>query len=194
MPERLSIFTIFGAPLEVDREERTMQAESRPTGSRFLENLAYIVPGYQGYKDPANRREEDSRLRARILQRLASIQTGLTSMIAAASALDAAPNLTEGFDERAQRIGGIADAVRYAPYGFSGFFDALDVREDSLERILEADLLLFRDLEALEAVLDRPSLPFRAGPRRAAFLSQIDEAMNSLECHLILRDKILGDC
>ncbi len=171
-----------------------MQPESRLAGSRFLENLAYIVPGYQGYKDPANRREEDSRLRARVLQRLAAVHAGLNALITAAVGLDAAPNLVEPFAERIHRLDGIADAVRYAPYGFSGFFDALDVREDSLERILEADLLLFQDLDTLEEVADRPNLPARSGARRTAFLRQLDEATDSLERHLILRDKILGDC
>jgi hypothetical protein len=171
-----------------------MQPESRLAGSRFLENLAYIVPGYQGYKDPANRREEDSRLRSRVIQGIAAIRTKLALLIGAAEALDAAPNLMEAFEARVQRLDGISDVVRYAPYGFTGFFDALDVREDSLERVLESDLLLFQDLDGLEELLERPSLPVRTGPKRAAFLRSLDEAADDLERHLVLRDKILGDC
>lgn len=171
-----------------------MPTESRPAGSRFLENLAYLVPGYQGYKDPSNRREEDSRLRTLVLARIAAVRERLASRIGAAEALDASPTLIDGFEDRCHRLEGVAEAVRYAPYGFSGFFDALDVREDSLERVLEADLLLFQDLDLLETFLTRPSLPVRPGPRRAAFLRQLDEGIDTLERHLVLRDKILGDC
>jgi hypothetical protein len=171
-----------------------MPIESRPAGSRFLENLAYLVPGYQGYKDPANRRDEDSRLRALVLARIAAVRERLTSLIGAAEALDAAPTLIDGFEDRCHRLEGVAEAVRYAPYGFSGFFDALDVREDSLERVLASDLLLFQDLDALEASVTRPALPVRPGPRRAAFLRQLDDGINTLERHLVMRDKILGDC
>ncbi|MBM3317077.1 MAG: hypothetical protein FJY75_04410, partial [Candidatus Eisenbacteria bacterium] len=45
-------------------------APPNPSGLRFLENLAYLVPGYQGYKERGRRREEDSRLRARVYRRL----------------------------------------------------------------------------------------------------------------------------
>lgn len=170
-----------------------MVPEIRLAGSRFLENLAYLVPGYRGYKEPANRREEDSRLRARLLQRLALIGPGISECVCAGADSHGVLPATGGFEARAQRLDGIADAIRYAPYGFSGFFDAQDVREDTLERILEADLLLFQDLDRLESILDGSDLPLRSGPRRAAFLLQVDNAIDSLEHHLISRDKILGD-
>ena len=34
------------------------------SGTRFLENLAYLVPGYRGYKEKELRREEDARCAA----------------------------------------------------------------------------------------------------------------------------------
>ena len=50
-----------------------------PPGTRFLENLAYLVPSYQGYKNRDTRREEDSRLRGRILVKLRTLELLLES-------------------------------------------------------------------------------------------------------------------
>ena len=47
-----------------------MCAARRSSGLRFLENLAYLVPGYHGYKQPALRQEEDARLRTRVHRKL----------------------------------------------------------------------------------------------------------------------------
>ncbi len=47
------------------------RTESTDGGHRFLKNLAYLVPGYRGYKDKSLRREEDARLRNRVLGKLA---------------------------------------------------------------------------------------------------------------------------
>lgn len=165
--------------------------ENGGTSSRFLTNLAYLVPGYHAYRDPAARREEDSRLRVILLRRLGDIRGRLNEILddlppeaAAIAAL---------LDERIVRLDGIADAIRYAPYGFSGFFDADAIAEDALERILEADLLLFEDLDAIEAAIDAAPAPPRAGARLREFYERLDDGTERLERHLILRDKLLGN-
>jgi len=168
------------------------RAADRPVGSRFLENLAHLVPGYQGYRDRDCRREEDSRLRARLLQRLASLRGTLAEFTDATGA-ELTWRCAEILDRRACRLEGIADAIRYAPYGFSGFFDAGAVREDALERILEADLVLFDDLDMVERAIDRISIHPRPNARFRDAVAEIDERIECLERHLIMRDKLLGD-
>jgi hypothetical protein len=168
------------------------RASDRPAGSRFLENLAHIVPGYQGYRERERRRDEDSRLRARLLQRLASIRGSLAELITSAGT-EPETNCGEVLDRRAVRLDGIADAIRYAPYGFSGFFDATEVREDALDRILEADLLLFDDLDAIERSTDHIALHPRPTSRFRSAVAEMDEKIEDFERHLITRDKLLGD-
>lgn len=168
------------------------RSSDRPAGSRFLENLAHMVPGYQGYRDRELRRDADSRLRAHLLQRLASIREALSELITAAG-VEASDGCGEVLDRRSSRLDGISDAIRYAPYGFSGFFDAIDIREDALDRILEADLLLFDDLDAIERAVDRIPIRPRQNSRFRAAIMEMDERIESFERHLITRDKLLGD-
>lgn len=168
-----------------------MGPELRSSGARFLANLAYLVPGYTGYRERDQRREEDSHLRSLVLGRLVEIRGGVTEILNAVSDRKSAP-WSELLEERARKLDVIADAVRYAPYGFSGFFDASEIREDTLERILEADLLLFDDLDALQALVGGAQ-PQQSGMDLQSFLTPLDEAICRLERHLIQRDKVLGD-
>jgi hypothetical protein len=169
-------------------------AGGRPTssGTRFLENLAYLVPGYRGYKEKELRREEDARLRGRVLAKLQVLRklieerlTRLTERTLAAEA--------EQLDRRLRRVESVADAVRYAPYGFSGFFDVDQVREKTLDRLLEADLLLFQDLDEAVEHLEAAPFPPRSRPALTAFLDELDTDLDRIEARLVTRDKILGD-
>lgn len=169
-----------------------MSPEVRPAGTRFLENLAYLVPGYRGYKDKERRREEDSRLRSLLLRRLSEIRGMLVDILARA-AEDPDSVDTEPMDERIEAIGSLSDTIRYAPYGFSGFFDAWEIAEGSLERILEVDLLLFEDLDLIEQVVLRAESIGKNQAVMDEFLTSLDELTTRFEHHLIQRDKILGD-
>jgi hypothetical protein len=83
--------------------------------------------------------------------------------------------------------------VRYAPYGFRGFFDAEKVREETLEKILETDLLLFQDLDETVERLRGATFPPRTKTAFTAFLNDLDTDIERVETRLVARDKILGD-
>lgn len=162
------------------------------SGTRFLENLAYLVPGYRGYKGRDSRREEDSRLRSRVLSKLSLVRQMLEDRVGRLTeqSLDSA---VEALEQRLRRVEGVSDAVRYAPYGFSGFFEAVRVREETLERILETDLLLFQDLDDTIEHLRGSSFPPRTRTAMASYLDSLDQDIERVETHLVMRDKILGD-
>ena len=162
-------------------------------GNRFLANLAYLVPGYHGYKQKGLRQDEDARLRSRVLARLHELEMLLDERKAQLTelSLDAAG---EEMDKRVSKLDRLAKAVRFAPYGFVGFFEAESVGEETLERILETDLLLFQDLD--DAVEYLRGTPFPPANRSAfsAFFETIDTDIERVERRLITRDKLLGNC
>ncbi len=172
-------------------EVQMSQAEVRTTGSRFLENLAYLVPSYHGYKERGSRREEDSRLRTRVLEGLAELQGEAASLMSDLAEAWSVEHLSE-MERRMKRLDALADTIRYAPYGFSGFFDAASVREESLEWILEADLLIFDDLDRMERLL-REGRGIQEASAFQGFLDSFDQSTRFMEEHLVLRDKALGD-
>jgi len=164
----------------------------RPSGLRFLENLAYLVPSYEGYKLPERRREEDSRLRALVADKLLHLQ-GAFEQIHERWAADEVGGLLEQLERRAQRLQTIAEAVRYSPYSSTGFFANDAAAEQQIESILEADLLILEDLDRAEEYLERCCLTVTTAPRTArAFFRAVDEDLGRLERHLIMREKILA--
>jgi hypothetical protein len=163
------------------------------SGTRFLENLAYLVPGYRGYKEKELRREEDARLRGRVLAKLQTLRRLIEERLARLSEKGLSPEI-ELLDRRIRRVESVADAVRYAPYGFSGFFDAQQVRERTLEHLLEADLLLFQDLDEATERIDAMQFPPRSRTAFTTFLEELDTDLDRIEARLVTRDKILGDC
>ena len=163
------------------------------SGTRFLENLAYLVPGYRGYKEKELRREEDARLRGRVLAKLQTLRRLTEERLARLSEKGLGPEI-EQLDRRVRRIESVAEAVRYAPYGFSGFFDADQVRERTLEHLLEADLLLFQDLDEATERIEAMPFPPRSRSTFNAFLGELDTDLDRIEARLVTRDKILGDC
>lgn len=162
------------------------------SGTRFLENLAYLVPGYRGYKEKELRREEDARLRGRVLAKLQVLRKLIEERLARLTERTLAAE-AEQLDRRLRRVESVADAVRYAPYGFSGFFDVDQVREKTLDRLLEADLLLFQDLDEAVEHLEAAPFPPRSRPALNAFLDELDTDLDRIEARLVTRDKILGD-
>ncbi len=169
-----------------------MQAPRRQSGVRFLENLAYLVPGYEGYKRRELRQEEDARLRARVYRQLLAMRTQLDAVRERWTGDASGPHM-EQLTQCQLRIQTIADAVRFAPYGFKSFFDAEPVDERLLDRLLESDLLILEDLDATLFHLEQNSGSVTTAPRTSRiFFRALNEMVGRLEGHLIIREKILA--
>ena len=169
-----------------------MDSVRRPSGLRFLENLAYLVPGYEGYKLRERRQEEDSRLRALVYDRLLRMRQAL-DLVHERWAEEEVAGQIEQLERRQMRLQTISEAVRYAPYASKSFFtcDTLEVQE--IDRILEADLLILEALDGAEEFLERACLTVTTAPRTArAFFRAIDEDLGCIERHLIMREKTIA--
>jgi len=134
----------------------------RVSEKRFLEELADRIPGVKGYREKEHRRDTDKRLREsmaseldRARERLVALQKGFVS----AGKLDIVGQ-ADGVSRKLQRA---ADALRYASYGYSGFFDQLKVREEELERLYDYDSAMLANIKAVrervEVAQDLPETP-----------------------------------
>ena len=133
-------------------EERDLRGmvESERGG---LERILDIIPGYRGYKEKEMRRQADRLLRDHLARgfeaersRLGGVQTQL---------VDAGKLAAIVMLERANmRLQLLIDRVKVASYGYSGWFDAVRVREDELDALYSFDAKLAEELERLRGVLD----------------------------------------
>ena len=135
-------------------------------GRTWVQKVVEWVPGFRGYYAREHRRDADRLLRDAVSSRLRAAVDALGEASAAqvkAGRLDE----VERLQRLSQRAGTLADRIRTAAGGYSGFFDAVKVLEPQLDHLYELDTTLLAAAEAfksdpqepkaaaLEALMDR---------------------------------------
>ncbi|HEX5706840.1 MAG TPA: hypothetical protein VFX96_06075 [Pyrinomonadaceae bacterium] len=126
----------------------------------WLERLGDKIPGYSGYAARERRRDIDKLHREHLADRLRAAKQPIS---------DAVRELTSGgrlmevgpLDRASKKLDHVEQRVRYASYGYAGFFDVVKIEEPQLEAIYRFDLALTQKVEELEH--RARSLPTQAG-------------------------------
>jgi hypothetical protein len=114
----------------------------------LLEKLADAIPGLKGYRDKESRRDTDKKFREYLAGRIDRVRKNLDEV-----QRKMAETSIEGLDQAdrlSQKLVKIANSLRHASYGYSGFFDQNKIQEPELDRIYQYDLSLMSDVETLE--------------------------------------------
>ncbi|MEM1506817.1 MAG: hypothetical protein QW294_00390 [Candidatus Bathyarchaeia archaeon] len=145
----------------------------------LLERIAGYIPGYRGYKEKELRRESDRLVRMEIVNRLKmakdTVRRSLANPIIAQkiSSEDA-----WRFDALMSRLDRVIQRIDRAVAGYAGMFDAVKVREDKLDMVIQHDLSLIEKAEAVKAGAE--SL-VRAEPGREEWRRLMDELISRAE-------------
>lgn len=118
----------------------------------WIERLSSKIPGYSGYVDRERRRDIDKLHREHLADRLRSLKTPLT---------DVMRELTNGgrlfevgaVDSAIKKLDQLENRVRFASYGYAGFFDVVKIEEAQLDSIYQFDLALVDHVDKIEAEL-----------------------------------------
>jgi hypothetical protein len=119
----------------------------------LLERIAARIPGIKGYLDRELRREVDKMQRDWLAEQVDRTRGSLNGTIREWSragnlaGLDLASTVEKALDRLANRI-------RHADYGYTGFFDAVKIRERELDALYEFDLELIAMVDALAAQVE----------------------------------------
>jgi hypothetical protein len=116
----------------------------------WLERLSEKVPGYSGYQDRERRRDVDKLHREHLADRLRSLKAPLTDLL---RELSSTGRLFEvgPLDLALKKLDRIENRVRFASYGYSGFFDVVKIDAEQLDSIYRFDLSLVEHVDKLEA-------------------------------------------
>jgi hypothetical protein len=145
----------------------------------LLEKLELAIPGYRGYKEKELRREADRLIREHLLKTLEPAYRDFKSLmplVAERAEMIQLYNQVQALFDRA-----IAK-LRTASYGYSGFFDAVKIREAELDKLLEYDWSL---AEAVGRVAGAASAAAKAEP------AKLGEALSSLRGELLALEDLL---
>jgi hypothetical protein len=156
-----------------------------------LEQLARKIPGFMGYKDREQRRNADKIQRTYMAEQLAREKSRL---------LDTATPLSRGgnlelvaeVDRLSKLLDKITDKIRYADYGYTGFFDSLKINEAELDRVYEFDLELADLIGAIsEATTALESAIEKKEEGAPGKLKTVEAAIKKMEERFSEREKVL---
>ena len=115
----------------------------------WLERLGDKIPGYSGYVAKERRRDVDKMHREHLADRLRATKQPVTETM---RELSSSGRLFEigPLDRVSKKIDQIENRVRFASYGYAGFFDVVKIQDAQLDAIYSFDLALVEKVEALE--------------------------------------------
>jgi hypothetical protein len=153
-------------------------------GQNSLEQLMNAIPGFSGYREKELRRDTDRIQREFLASRLESCKKALDGAAAAASRLGVLDAIND-IETARKRLDKVTARIRYADRGYAGFFDAIKVKEDVLERVYQFDLDLVGGVDAVKGAADGAASDPHAIAAMIAALDGLDDRLSG-------RDTILS--
>jgi hypothetical protein len=133
----------------------------------WIESVLRHIPGFRGY-------QSDELQRDWLADRLQRSKRGLDELagkLVDAGQLDALPQV----EKLRSRIDRLIARIRSAMQGYSGFFDLVQIDEQTLDRIYEHDLALLEQIAALSDGVEALSQKVQtAGDEIPQLLTQIE--------------------
>ena len=122
----------------------------------LIEKIAMLVPGYRGYKEKELRRESDRLVRMEAVNRLKTAKTAFRRTFANPSAVQKlSGDDAYKFDALNSRLDRVTQRIDRAVAGYAGMFDAVKVKEDKLDSVIQHDVSLIEKAEAVKADVEK---------------------------------------
>jgi predicted aminopeptidase len=117
-----------------------------------LQKLAQRIPGFSGYREREIRRNADQQLRLSLV-RLLDEKRALLDARQRQAAMDTDLKVAHALDRLTKRLERVRDGIRFADYGYTGWFDAVKIKEAELDRLYDYDASLRNFIEDLGGAL-----------------------------------------
>jgi hypothetical protein len=128
-------------------------------GQNALERLMNAIPGFKGYRERDLRRDADRLQREHLASLLEEGKKAL-NQVAAALTRSGGLEAINDVETARKRLDKVANRIRYAERGYTGFFDAIKVDETVLARVYQFDMGLMEDVDGVRtAAAAAPQAP-----------------------------------
>lgn len=155
-------------------------------GKNLFEVVGSLIPGYKGYREKEMRRDCDRILREAIVKWLTDRNPAIDQAIARCTR-EARFDLIQPIEEIRRSVDALAQQVKHAARGYSGFFDSMQVKEEDLDRLYRYDLGLRNKAEHFALMLGQlPLAKDIAGvlPEIRQELQEVNETVRSRDSAL----------
>jgi len=159
---------------------------------RLSERIAAFVPGFRGYKEKEIRRESDRLIRNHLYLKLSNDKNELREINQNLADRRYFDVLTD-MDRLSAKMDRVVEKVNHASYGYSGFFDAVKVKEDSLDRMIDFDNKLLDGINALTTEIDafKADLASGATANLKTHVQNVTDKLEALEGTFDTRQEVI---
>jgi len=171
----------------------TKDALSNVKGQMNLpERIAAFVPGFHGYKEKEIRRESDRLIRNHLYEKLQIERTDLKEIeqkLADRRYFDVIIDM----DRLVAKMDRVVEKINHASYGYSGFFDAVKVREENLDNMIAFDNKLLDGINALTTEIDAFKADLAGGvtANLKTRVQNVTDKLDSLESTFDQRNEVI---
>ncbi|MCJ7470417.1 hypothetical protein MUO74_07990 [Candidatus Bathyarchaeota archaeon] len=124
----------------------------------LLERIMGYIPGYHGYKEKELRRESDRLVRMEAVNKLKAAKTAMRRAFAnPAMVQKLAGEDTYRYEALNSRMDRVTQRIDRAVAGYQGVFDAVKVKEDKLDSVLQHDVSLIEKADGIKADCEKLS-------------------------------------
>jgi len=123
----------------------------------LLEKIMGYIPGYRGYKEKELRRESDRLVRMDAVKRLKTAKTAFRRTFAKPSAVQKLSDYDDAyrFDALNFRLDRVTQRLDRAVAGYAGMFDAVKVKEDKLDSVIQHDVSVIEKAESIKTDVEK---------------------------------------
>jgi len=156
------------------------------------ERIAAFVPGCRGYKEKEIRLESDKLIMNHLYLKLTIEKTDLREIEQKLADRRYFDVLTD-MDRLVAKMDRVVEKVNHASYGYSGFFDAVKVREDSLDHMIAFDNQLLDGINALTTEIDGLKTDLSGGvtANLKTRVQAVTDKLDSLESTFDQRNEVI---
>jgi hypothetical protein len=147
---------------------------------KWLERAAEFIPGYSGYQQKEARRDSDKLYREYLADRLRATKTVLTDAMLKLTA-HAGLNMLGTIDRSVRKLDRAENQIRFAAYGYRGFFDTVRIQEAQLDDLYRFDLSLSEHVANIEKAAQALKLSAVDQEESATMVGNVDASLDELE-------------
>lgn len=160
-------------------------------GEDLIGKIKNALAGFLGYVDRENRRDADKILREGIAQRVEK-QWGRISEIQRDMVAGGKLELVDDLEAGALKLRQYADRLKTAAYGYAGFFDAMRIQADELQKLYAYDFAMLEKLDEIERAVDNVEASLDSDGLPAALSHLKTVAQESIDTFDLRQEVILS--
>ncbi|MEM1575772.1 MAG: hypothetical protein QXF09_06130 [Nitrososphaerota archaeon] len=145
----------------------------------LFEKIISYIPGYRGYKEKEIRRESDRLVRMEVVNRLKTVKDTIRRKFSNPMIVQKLSNEDSWkLETLMSRLDRVTQRIDKAVAGYAGIFDAIKVKEDKLDDIIQYDLNLIEKAESLKADTEKI---VSIEPGKDEWRNSMDELISKIE-------------